>query len=49
MSKINLRPLDDRVVVEPVDAEEITPRGPAGNSTAASVVNCRSPWATKST
>ena len=27
MKKINLRPLDDRVVVEPVDAEEMTAGG----------------------
>jgi chaperonin GroES len=27
MSKINLRPLDDRVVVEPVEAEEVTAGG----------------------
>ena len=27
MKKINLRPLDDRVVVEPVDAEEVTAGG----------------------
>ncbi len=27
MKKINLRPLDDRVVVEPVEAEEVTSGG----------------------
>ena len=27
MKKINLRPLDDRVVVEPVEAEEVTAGG----------------------
>lgn len=27
MSKIKLRPLDDRVVVEPDDADEVTPGG----------------------
>ena len=27
MTKINLRPLDDRIVVEPVEAEEVTAGG----------------------
>lgn len=27
MSELNLRPLDDRIVVEPVEAEETTPGG----------------------